>query len=253
MSTADSARLRAPYGMRSAPRRPREFRAGYERRHAMSGSNAVPILFVGLLVLGLGAFVGYLVAENNRLQSQADTIAETLATKPSNKAVVTKPERSARPSDSRAKKETEVKVSATSSSQETNAARASDSKAKAQHPPGRRAAFLGLGISTTDDYVGGANGHWALAQDVWAVEVADIKQKTDGNWNITFSLLSVLKGAPREKGETITINSINPWREFKLPPGNDAKGLRFACFLTKDSSFFILSWAGFETVKASGL
>ena len=94
MATADSARLRAPYGFGRAPagRRPRDVRVSYERRPAVAvGFNALPLIIVGVTVLGLGAFVGYLVAENKRLQTEVTESAGAQAPVPTPKAVAGDP------------------------------------------------------------------------------------------------------------------------------------------------------------------
>ena len=250
MASADSARLRAPYGVAGAQagRRAREART---YRAPESNSKVVTFVVVGVVVLAAGCFAGYLMSENNRLREAAGTARETPP--PPQTPPVAAPQPPAEEKKETAessRKRPSAGESATTTAPTRPKPVAQPKPKQASRP--KRAAFHGR-AGKPDDYVRGPNGHWALAQDVWAVEVSEFKQDEKGNWDIVFRLVSVLKGEQHKDERTLTINSLNPWREFGLPPGNQGKGRKFVCFLKADGSFFTLSHSDYELVKQMGL
>jgi len=82
--------------------------------------------------------------------------------------------------------------------------------------------------------------------------VTEFKQDAKGNWDIVFRLMSVLKGDQQQNDRTLTVNSLNPWREFDLPPGDAGKGRRYVYFLRGDDSFFALNYEDYEAMKKAG-
>lgn len=106
--------------------------------------------------------------------------------------------------------------------------------------------FPSNGVSTADDFVPGAFGQWALAQDVWLIHPRKI-DRVGKKWRIVFHCNEELKGKKEEYTQTLTIVSKDIRKEYRLNPEIPPEGA-FVVFITKAGYFFMLTSQDYTAV-----